>query len=61
MPILLFNMFRNIYLFLKQKIAKLATEAELQNKHIEWKKIKKELRSISVNLRTTFVSFTLCW
>ena len=54
-------MFRNIYLFLKQKIAKLATEAELQNKHIEWKKIKKELRSISVNLRTTFVSFTLCW
>ena len=28
-------------------------EAELQNKYIESKKTKKELRSISVNLRTT--------
>ena len=28
-------------------------EAELQNKYIEGKKTKKELRSISVNLRTT--------
>ena len=38
---------------LKKKIAKLVMEAELQNKHIERKKTKKELRSISVNLRTT--------
>ena len=38
---------------LKMKIAKLVMEAELQKKHIEPKKTKKELRSISVNLRTT--------
>ena len=38
---------------LKKEIAKLVMEAELQNEHIERKKTKKELRSISVNLRTT--------
>ena len=38
---------------LKKKIAKLVMETELQNEHIERKKTKKELRSISVNLRTT--------
>ena len=38
---------------LEKKIAKLVMEAELQNKHIEPKKTKKELRSISFNLRAT--------
>ena len=38
---------------LKKKIVKLVMEVELQNKHIEHKKTKKELRSISINFRTT--------
>ena len=51
--------FANINLALKsgtarhrKKVAKLVMEAELKNKYIERKKISKELRSISVNLRT---------
>ena len=38
---------------LKKKIAKLVMETELQNKHIERKKTKKELRYMSVNSRIT--------
>ena len=34
---------------IKKNIAKLVTEAELQNKHIERKMTKKELRSILIN------------
>ena len=37
---------------LKKKIAKLVMEGELQNKHIECKKTKKELRSITIVKKT---------